>query len=1111
MADPFAALRKPAKPAPLPGVDAADPYRLPYVYGSDEEVVRLGRERGLEPEAALAMQRAGERQAGIGADSVSTELPPPDESAFESVLKTAGLLGYGVRNLLTGNIEGTGRNLVDLATSPFRALLPGDQSGWELSRRRKGDDPGDYTEGSDLVGGMEPGLAKTAVDIGLGLVTDPLTYVGVGAVAGGAKGAAKVAQAAGAADKTSKALTFGVPFSKTTRTVIPGSADALEALGTGVAKITPPVVNDALGAVGKLGRRLIGDESRVAPWAKQAVDSARAIAGGTAAAQEAGLRPILEGLTEAEGKALFRAIQNIDDGASGARRTLIPEAANEPVYGLTGEVSARTGGGMEALATKASNDALDPQRALAIPGVDEMLGAANRPTIRRSGAELANPLEAVNMQSGAPTPSLARVGADALPEAFNTWKTYEDQVADITRGLQAQGIQGEQLARMTAAADRLVRFSGQQFKSLVDEGAFATPAGRDLTRESPQYAMRMFGGPETDLQRELSQRIGQAAPKSSKARSLRSGESVADYLNANPEVTLEENLARVSGERAGQQGRMIGQATAAKGMVSEFAKRAQAKLDAAAKTTEGWQYLPEAERMAKAGLTEAEQLAQKARWAPLFQGGGDSTDMAKAANAVIEEVIKSGDTDTAEALISVYRGLAPREGLMKVLAGSNRLFKRFATAGAFIPRLNFSVRNVLTGGGSQVLANPEARQALGSYMKATPKILMRSIDDGLEELTGKRVFRTENEYAQANAAIAAANGDVRAAAAGIKDPIIRDAFEDGVINSGFIVAEDMAKQLNTTGWRKRLADIRDWPAEIAKGTEQRMRGTVYRALREGGMNRADAARVVRDTFFDYTTTNTLNRSARDVIPFFQFTAKAIPQSVKFLAEQPAAAVALRPLYTQDSAEDPIYPWMQRQANIPLGRDEQGNPDYLTSLGLPVDVLNNVPNPSADPLAFLAQARQGIGGQLSPLIKTAAGALTGTDLTFGTPFASYDKAPEALQALGAPERGGIGRAYNALASTGVIQPIASPVQYLSGLLDERRSAGEKAVGALTGARIESVDEDRALQQILAEFLKRNPDIGSVQSLYSKSDDPRVQALIRAMNEARRRSREKAAAQ
>ena len=53
--------------------------------------------------------------------------------------------------------------------------------------------PEDSPEFSDLLGGMKPGLAKTAVDIVGGIATDPLTFTGLGPITKGLGLAGKAA------------------------------------------------------------------------------------------------------------------------------------------------------------------------------------------------------------------------------------------------------------------------------------------------------------------------------------------------------------------------------------------------------------------------------------------------------------------------------------------------------------------------------------------------------------------------------------------------------------------------------------------------------------------------------------------------------------------------------------------------------------------------------------------------------------------------------------------------------------------------------------------------------------------------------------------------------
>ena len=74
-----------------------------------------------------------------------------------------------------------------------------------------------------------------------------------------------------------------------------------------------------------------------------------------------------------------------------------------------------------------------------------------------------------------------------------------------------------------------------------------------------------------------------------------------------------------------------------------------------------------------------------------------------------------------------------------------------------------------------------------------------------------------------------------------------------------------------------------------------------------------------------------------------------------------------------------------------------------------------------------------------------------------------------------------------------------------LADDRRSGVDKLVNNLTGARILSVDPDRARLQRLRGDIERNPDIEKAVMPYSRSDDPATQALLNAYRDARKNAR------
>lgn len=473
---------------------------------------------------------------------------------------------------------------------------------------------------------------------------------------------------------------------------------------------------------------------------------------------------------------------------------------------------------------------------------------------------------------------------------------------------------------------------------------------------------------------------------------------------------------------------------------------------------------------------------------------GSRSAMTKA----IEGLRAAGDQDSAHVLETAFNGLPPMGSVMRVLSKLNRPFKSAATAGVVVPNLNFTVGNTVSSV-VQMLQNPEARGVAGRAAVALPRVIAGSIGDGLKRLGIKAI--PESEYDQVINAARASGGRRERMLELIQDPTLRSAVQQGVLDGGFVSAEELGTRLATQG-KPTPSNIAYWTQDIAKGSEQRMRYGMFKDLLEGGKSPEEAARIVSETLFDYKYTSVANRALRQAIPFGMYSFKAIPQSAKFLAEKPAAAAGLRGLYAQgDANERPLPPWTQGNINIPIGTGETGNPQYLTSLRLPFETLAQIPNPSGDLGDILAQTRSDIVGQASPLIKTGIAAFGGNDPRTGQPFRSYDKAPAALQAIGVPERSEFGRAYNTLVGTGAIQPLAAPIATLSKLLDKRQSIPVAALNTLTGFKILDVDEQMALKQVIEDAIRRDPSIQSGANYYQLEKTPEGQALLQKLQEVR----------
>jgi hypothetical protein len=103
---------------------------------------------------------------------------PEPQGAFLSALDWLDKPGQVVRNTLKGNFAGALRNLGDFGLDAIDAFLPGD---WipELAGEE------DKVSGSDLIGldKEEHPVLGFLGDVGIGTLTDPLTYLTFGASA----------------------------------------------------------------------------------------------------------------------------------------------------------------------------------------------------------------------------------------------------------------------------------------------------------------------------------------------------------------------------------------------------------------------------------------------------------------------------------------------------------------------------------------------------------------------------------------------------------------------------------------------------------------------------------------------------------------------------------------------------------------------------------------------------------------------------------------------------------------------------------------------------------------------------------------------------------------
>jgi hypothetical protein len=547
---------------------------------------------------------------------------------------------------------------------------------------------------------------------------------------------------------------------------------------------------------------------------------------------------------------------------------------------------------------------------------------------------------------------------------------------------------------------------------------------------------------------------GAGAQNATKELKLKTPDQINDFMAQNPGMEFERNAAVRMAKRAESQGVMASRAEIGRSVLGQHFAYADPEAKAqVVKTIEG---------MAKASPEDAQML------------------------------------------MDGFKGIGPRGNVMSALAGMNGLFKKFAVYGAIVPKFGAAVRNKMSGVW-QAVADPGARGVAGGQAKRLGSDLYGALTDGLEQGFGiklqkdalGRKLRVADE-AFANSAGSAENAYKHMEAAGHDD--MAALFRAG-ISDGYVRSEDLLKEMARKPWQKGFNNILNWPGSVFRGVEDRMRLGMGLDLMAKGKTAEEAAKITSDSLYSYAVASKENRAARDIIPFFQFSAKAIPQTAKFMAEKPAVATALASAMAQSGGDGALYPYMEGKLNVPIGRDEKGNDQYVSGFGLPFEALSQIPNPSGSLQDLGRDVKRNVIGSSNPLIKTAFSVASGQDPYFETPFGSYDKVPLIGSA------GGPGRLYNEVASTGLIQPLTQPLSIAGKIADDRHGAATKALDLLTGANVVSVDPDVALQQQLQQSLQTNPAVQQYRGFFNQSKDPQTQALLEAYKAAKGRVKAK----
>ncbi len=1118
-----------------------------------------------------ASRRAGKPRNPLEDDPNADVVDEGQDGGFMSFLESFGRPGKVVNNALMGNFEGAGRQLLDLGGDIIDAPLPGD---WIKPISRRQDKP----EFSDVVGGMEPGLGKFAIDVLGGAATDPTMLI-PGAAVGKAAGAIGkgVQKGINAVDK-----------------VVPGVADQAAKLGRNVRSV--------------FGAR------RDSPAARGIHDKARA-GQGEAAAGIASARVALEGLDERQlnivgdlvdnfrwqdgklvgelvpssvdpvmgkrtGSILDRALAHPDiDPAEAERLAKVADdlvamsqnqKARKGIFSANDQANLSDEYLMRSYEGLPENEAMDfalggatSTKERSLKGFREVAGfLGDNPKVRYERNALKRSASRAEQQGelarradvGAGIMDAVRQGKLALPD-----KALEDVAAGMSRerfpvgasgadpidmlgakmaaptGSETYGVAG-QSGRATAPPTPFIdetvpdpygigTYSGRSkpptggksarpvdlllkgdlagarkaveamakngeidettsrlYLNMLDDAAAGTDEVVEVADDAASALDDPYGlGSVSGRARPPKSKPVDPSPPDPYGLGSPSGKSVAPRAD-NGFDSLGQRMAPRSGAEAYGLGEQSGQAVVGKSTVKQ-------PFPAAKETANARGYTPE--QMDKA---RAQVLSKDFALA--------DPDSKSLVNGILQELSKT-DPESARGLMDAFNGLAPRGAAMGVLAKANRVVKPMMVYGAFIPKFGAIVRNRLSGAW-QALSNPEAR---GQAAKLANPLrvgsdLLGALDDGITQTFGFQRLNgsalTKNIDAM-DQAMRASGGSLQNAM-GMLPPDLADAVRTGVMD-GFVSSEQLVKEMGRTPFKKQFFNVMNWPGRVFKGVEDRMRLGMFLDLKKT-MPAEEAARVTRDTFYDYSVASAGNRAMRDIIPFFQFPAKAIVQQGKFLAEQPAVGGALSRA-TEHDPDQPVYPWMEGKLNVPIGENEDGTQDFISGFGLPFEALNAIPDLSNDMPSIGRSLERDTIGATQPMLKSAFGLVSGEDPYFQSQFGSYDKIPLVGEA------GDLGKAYNVAAGTGLLQPVDSPLRTLGKAFDDRRDLGTKALDLLTGANVVSVDPDLALRQQLQALLEANPDVRQHRSFYGDAEDEPTQRLLAAYQAAKARLKAKRA--
>lgn len=234
----------------------------------------------------------------------------------------------------------------------------------------------------------------------------------------------------------------------------------------------------------------------------------------------------------------------------------------------------------------------------------------------------------------------------------------------------------------------------------------------------------------------------------------------------------------------------------------------------------------------------------------------------------------------------------------------------------------------------------------------------------------------------------------------------------------------------------------------------------YKAARRAGMDHLSAMDSVKKYLFDFTEMSDFEKKyLRTTVFFYAWQRKQLELLAKSMVDKTGEMATLFRATTQPSAKrGSMPPWLRSTTAIPFGKDTEGNQQYFSGLGSPLEPIQNL-----DILNYPITER--IGSQLTPALRTPIEFLTGKDMRMQADIPELTKAyrgfpynllpgyregttPQGKQVTSADPW-----ALWALRAS----PVSRAASTMGQLQDPRKELVNRIMSVTTGARVVSVDE------------------------------------------------------